>query len=60
MDWLLLNGQWGFINKNGILVIDYHFNWVADFSEGVAVMKAPEIFRRARCKRTLWPAATGR
>jgi len=35
---------WGFINKTGTLVIANQFNWVAQFSEGVAIVDRSSEF----------------
>ena len=35
-------GKWGFINKDGKLVIENQYDWVAQFAEGVAIVERPE------------------
>jgi hypothetical protein len=32
------NGKWGFVNSSGSFVIAPQFNWVSDFSEGLAAV----------------------
>lgn len=45
---VLVDDKWGFINKNGTLVIENQFDWVAEFSEGVAIVQRSSKPKRPR------------
>ena len=36
------DGKWGYIDENGDVVVDFKYDWAADFSEGVAVTATVE------------------
>jgi WG containing repeat len=41
---VLLNDKWGFIDRNGKLVIPYQFDEIQNFSGGVAMVKVGNLF----------------
>ncbi|MCA0237182.1 MAG: WG repeat-containing protein [Bacteroidetes bacterium] len=47
---VLKNGRWGYINKQGELVIPWQFDDASDFKEGIAVVKTSSSQFRFLCK----------